>query len=214
QRCTAASRVIVHKDVYSEFLDRFIAAAKALKLGHGLRSDTDVGPLVSDEQLKKVQHYVQIGASEGATLTLGGHHVTHGDLAYGYFMEPTIFTDVKPQMRIAQDEIFGPVVSVLKAQGFDEAIEIANGVEYGLVASIYTGSVRHAALAERDLETGIVYVNASTIGAEIQLPFGGEKKSGFGSKEAGGRGGALDMFTRWKVIYRDYSGRLQKAQID
>lgn len=214
QRCTAASRVVVHRDVYGEFMYKFIEAAKGLKLGHGLLPDTDVGPLVSDEQLKKVQHYIQIGTQEGATLALGGHHVTHGELAYGYFMEPTIFTDVLPSMRIAKEEIFGPVVSVLKAKDLAEAIEIVNSVEYGLVSSIYTSSVNYSAVAERDLDTGIVYINASTIGAEIQMPFGGEKRSGLGSKEAGGRGGALDLFTRWKVIYRDFSGKLQKAQMD
>jgi acyl-CoA reductase-like NAD-dependent aldehyde dehydrogenase len=214
QRCTAASRVVVHRDVYNEFMDSFIEAARRLRLGKGLDPKTDVGPLVSDEQLKKVQHYVQVGTSEGATLALGGHHATHGDLAYGYFMEPTIFTDVKPGMRIAQEEIFGPVVSVIKAKDLSEAIEVVNGVQYGLVSSIYTRNVNYSATAERDLDTGIVYINASTIGAEIQMPFGGEKISGLGSKEAGGRGGALDLFTRWKVIYRDYSGKLQKAQID
>ena len=215
QRCTAASRVIVHEKAYKAFLDKFISAAKGLRLGNGLDPNVHVGPLVSDEQLKKVQHYIQIGVSEGAKLTLGGQHcVLHGDLAHGYFMEPTIFTEVAPKIRIAQEEIFGPVVAVIKAKDYEDAIAIANGVQYGLVASIYTSNANYSARAESDLETGIVYINASTIGAEIQLPFGGEKKSGFGRNEAGGRGGALDMFTRWKVIYRDFSGRLQKAQID
>ena len=215
QRCTAASRLVVHKDVYGEFLDRLVAATKRLKLGNGLLPDTDVGPLVSDEQLKKVQHYVQVGMSEGARLVTGGQHCTHGELAYGYFMEPTIFADVRPEMRIAKEEIFGPVVSVIKARDLEEAIEIVNGVPYGLSSAIYTKNVNYSAVAERDLDTGIVYVNASTIGAEIHLPFGGVKMSGYGNKkEAGGRGGALDMFTRWKVVWRDYSGRLQRAQID
>jgi len=215
QRCTAASRLIIHKDVYNNFVEKFVSAARGLMLGSGLLPTTDVGPLVNDEQLRKVQHYVQVGASEGANLVLGGHHVTHGDLAYGNFMEPTIFTDVKPEMRIAREEIFGPVVSVLKAKDLAEAIDIVNGVEYGLSASIYTGNVFYSAVAERDIEAGIVYINASTIGAEIQLPFGGIKSSGYGNKkEAGGRGGALDLYTRWKVIYRDFSGRLQRAQID
>jgi len=214
QRCTAASRVVVHESVYGEFIDRFVERAKRLRLGDGLLPTTDVGPLVGDEQLKKVQHYVQVGISEGANLVTGGHHANHGDLAYGYFMEPTIFIDVKPEMRIAKEEIFGPVVSVLKAKDLADAIEIVNGVEYGLSASIYTRDVNNSAVAERDIQTGIVYINASTIGAEIQLPFGGTKRSGYGNKkEAGGRGGALDLFTRWKVIYRDFSGKLQKAQI-
>ncbi len=215
QRCTAASRVVVHKDVYGEFVEKFVYAAKRLRLGDGLLPTTDVGPLVSDEQLKKVQHYIQVGVSEGAKIALGGHHVTHEGLAYGYFMEPTIFTDVKPGMRIAKEEIFGPVVSVLKATDLEDAISIVNGVEYGLSASIYTKNVNYSAVAERDVQAGIVYINASTIGAEIQLPFGGIKRSGYGNKkEAGGRGGALDLYTRWKVIYRDFSGKLQRAQID
>ncbi len=214
QRCTAASRLIVHRKIYKEFVDRFVEAASRLRLGDGLKKDTDVGPLINDDQMKKVQHYIQVGVSEGAKLVLGGQHRMHGELAYGYFFEPTIFVDVTPEMRIAQEEIFGPVVSVIKALDLEDAIKIANGVEYGLSAAIYTGSVNNAAVAERDLESGIVYVNASTIGAEIQLPFGGIKKSGHGRKEAGGRGGALDLYTRWKVVYRDYSGRLQKAQID
>lgn len=214
QRCTAASRVIVHKDVHDRFLEKFMAAAKKLRIGNGLMPDIDMGPLVSLEQLEKVEGYINAGLSEGARLETGGKRCSGGELGHGYFFEPTIFTDVKPEMRIAQEEIFGPVVSVIKAKDIQNALDIANGVEYGLVASIYTNNIRYSALAERDLETGIVYINASTIGAEIQFPFGGEKKSGFGGKEAGGRGGALDMFTRWKVIYRDYSGRLQKAQIN
>jgi len=215
QRCTAASRVIVHRPVYKEFIDRFVVRAKKLKLGNGLDRHTDVGPLASDEQLKKVQHYVQLGTSEGAELVLGGHHLTHGELAYGYFMEPTIFIGVRPEMQIAREEIFGPVVSIIKAEDLSDAIRIVNAVDYGLSASIYTADVNKSAVAERDIEAGIVYINASTIGAEIQLPFGGFKRSGYGNKhEAGGRGGALDLFTRWKVVYRDFSGRLQRAQID
>jgi acyl-CoA reductase-like NAD-dependent aldehyde dehydrogenase len=214
QRCTAASRVIIHKDVYGAFKEKLIAAAKGLKIGNGLFPGTDVGPLVSDEQLKKVQHYIQIGRQEGVNIACGGQHLTHGELGYGYFFEPTILAEADPKMKTSQEEIFGPVVSLIKVNNFDEAIEAANGVQYGLVASIYTNNIRYSALAERELETGIVYINASTIGAEVQLPFGGEKKSGFGSKEAGGRGGALDLFTRWKTIYRDFSGKLQKAQIE
>jgi len=214
QRCTAASRVIVHKAVYKEFLERFIAAAKKLTLGDGLDPKTDVGPLVNDGQMKKVQHYIQIGVSEGARLVTGGQHCTHGELSHGYFFEPTIFADVTPDMRIAKEEIFGPVVSVIKAQDIDDAIAIANGVDYGLSAAIYTNSVNYSAKAERDIEAGIVYINASTIGAEIQLPFGGIKKSGLGGKEAGGMGGALGFFTHVKVVYRDFSGKLQKAQMD
>ncbi|MBI5642884.1 MAG: aldehyde dehydrogenase family protein [Deltaproteobacteria bacterium] len=214
QRCTAASRVIVHKKIYDEFLERFTAAAKRLRLGDGLKPSTDVGPVINEPQMNKVLGYIEIGKKEGARLILGGKRKTDGDLQKGYFIEPTIFSDVTPGMRIAKEEIFGPVVAVIRAEDLSDAIDIANAVEYGLSSSIYTQDVNKSAVAERDLEAGLVYINAPTIGAEIQLPFGGTKKSGLGRKEAGGRGGALDMFTKWKVIYRDFSGRLQKAQID
>lgn len=214
QRCTAASRVIVHEKVYDRFLEMFTNAAKKLRLGNGLSKTTDVGPLINDSQLKKVLNYIEIGKNEGARLVTGGRRSAGGDLEKGYFIEPTVFSEVTPTMRIAREEIFGPVVSVIRARDLKDAIGIANGVEYGLSASIYTRDVNNSAVAERDLDAGIVYINAPTIGAEIQLPFGGTKKSGLGRKEAGGRGGALDMFTKWKVVYRDFSNRLQKAQID
>jgi aldehyde dehydrogenase (NAD+) len=164
--------------------------------------------------MDKVLNYIEIGKKEGGKLVTGGKAYREGECARGYFIEPTIFSDVTPQMRIAREEIFGPVVSVLQAADLEEAIDIVNGTTYGLVSAIYTRDVNKSAVAEQELDTGIVYINASTIGAEIQLPFGGTKKSGIGYREAGGRGGALDMFTKWKVIYRDYSGKLQKAQID
>lgn len=216
QRCTAASRVVVHEAVYERFIDMFTKAASKLRLGNGLLKTTDVGPLINEAQMKKVLDYIEIGKKEGARLVIGGKAVEtpRRGVSTGYFIEPTIFADVDPKMRIAQEEIFGPVVSVIKAKDLDNAIRIVNGSAYGLSSSIYTQDVNRSSIAERDLDTGIVYVNASTIGAEIQLPFGGTKKSGLGHREAGGRGGALDMFTKWKVIYRDYSGKLQKAQID
>jgi acyl-CoA reductase-like NAD-dependent aldehyde dehydrogenase len=214
QRCTAASRVVVHKAVYDKFLDMFGKAAVKLKLGNGLDPNVSVGPLINADQMEKVLGYIEIGKKEGARLLCGGKAARKENLARGYFIEPTIFADVLPSMRIAREEIFGPVVSVLSAKDLAEAIAIVNDTDYGLVSSIYTRDVNASAVAERDLETGIVYINASTIGAEIQLPFGGTKKSGFGHEEAGGRGGALEMFTKLKVVYRDYSGRLQKAQID
>ena len=214
QRCTAASRVVVHHLVYERFLDMFTKVASRLRLGNGLLKTTDVGPLINEAQMKKVLDYIEIGKKEGARLVIGGKACTEGGCAKGYFIEPTIFADVEPKMRIAQEEIFGPVVSVIKANDLNDAIRIVNGVKYGLSSSIYTQDVNRSAVAERDIDTGIVYINASTIGAEIQLPFGGTKKSGLGHREAGGRGGALDMFTKWKVIYRDFSGKLQKAQID
>jgi aldehyde dehydrogenase (NAD+) len=214
QRCTSSSRVIVHEAVHDQFLDLFVAATKRLRLGNGLLKETDVGPLVNEAQMEKVLRYIKIGSDEGARLAIGGKRYQEGDCAKGYYIEPTIFADVKPKMRVAQEEIFGPVVSVLRARDLNDAIAIANDVPYGLSSAIYTQDVNSASIAGRDLDTGIVYVNASTIGAEIQLPFGGTKKSGLGHREAGGRGGAIDMFTKWKVIYNDFSGRLQKAQID
>ncbi|MBI3607497.1 MAG: aldehyde dehydrogenase family protein [Nitrospirae bacterium] len=213
QRCTAASRVIVHHAVYDAFTARFVEAAKKLRVGPGLEPATDVGPVINAAQKQKVLDYIEIGKKEGAKLLCGGRAATAGKLANGHFIAPTVFGDVASTMRIAQEEIFGPVVSVIKARDLAHAIEIANGVAYGLSAAIYSRDVNKTAVAERDLDTGIVYINASTIGAEIQLPFGGTKRTGLGPREAGGRGGALDLYTKWKVIYRDYSGKLQKAQI-
>ncbi|MGA2517294.1 MAG: aldehyde dehydrogenase family protein [Thermodesulfobacteriota bacterium] len=214
QRCTAASRIVVHKKVYREFVERFRKAASRLQLGDGLQRETDVGPVINESQFNKILKYIEIGKKEGAKLVLGGKVYQKGNCSKGYFIEPTIFSAVTPEMRIAQEEIFGPVVSVIKAEDLGDAIRIVNGTPYGLSSAIYTQDINSSATAERDLETGIVYINASTIGAEIQLPFGGIKHSGYGRKEAGGRGGALDTYSRWKVIYRDFSGRLQKAQID
>jgi len=212
QRCTAASRVAVHKSVYKEFLDRFAARVKTLRLGDGLDPKTDMGPVINETQLQTVMKYVEIGKSEGAKLVTGGHRAESDGLANGWYHEPTIFSDASPKMRIAQEEIFGPVVAVLPFGSFDEVLEIANNVTYGLSASIYTRNVNLAFRAMRDLETGIVYVNAPTIGAEIQLPFGGTKGTGNGHREAGTA--AIDFYSEWKTLYVDYSDRLQRAQID
>ena len=214
QRCTASSRLVVHEKVYPKFISMFKDAATRLRLGNGLKKTTDVGPVINDSQFKKILSYIETGKKEGAKLILGGKPFTEGECAKGFFIEPTIFIDVDPKMRIAQEEIFGPVVCIIKAKNLSDAINIVNGTRYGLSSSIYTQDVNKSAIAERDLDTGIVYINASTIGAEIQLPFGGTKHTGIGPREAGGRGGALDSYTKWKVIYRDFSGRLQKAQID
>jgi alpha-ketoglutaric semialdehyde dehydrogenase len=212
QRCTAASRVAVHSKVYREFLNLFADRTRKLKLGDGLEPDTNVGPVVNETQLQTVMKYVEIGKNEGARLAVGGHRAESGELRRGWFHEPTIFADVEPQMTIAQEEIFGPVVALIPFSSYDEAIEIANGVKYGLSASIYTRDVNCAYRAMRDLETGIVYVNAPTIGAEIQLPFGGTKSTGNGHREAGTA--AIDFYSEWKTLYIDYSDRLQRAQID
>ena len=214
QRCTSSSRIVVHRKVYETFLQMFSTAVSKLRLGNGLDRKTDVGPVVNETQMKRILDYIEIGKKEGAELVTGGGACREGECSRGYFILPTIFSGVAPGMRIAQEEIFGPVVAVIRAEDLDDAIRIVNGTPYGLVSSIYTRGVNKSAVAERELDTGIVYINASTIGAEIQMPFGGTKKSGFGHEEAGGRGGALEMFTKWKVIYRDFSGRLQKAQID
>src|SRR5271163_3525636 len=212
QRCTAASRVAVHKSVYGEFVKKFVARVKALKVGDGLDPTTDMGPCINEQQLNTVMKYVQIGKDETAKLTTGGNRLESGAWGRGWFHEPTVFTDCSPKMRIAQEEIFGPVVSVIPIGSFEEAIEVANGVPYGLSASIYTRNVNQAFAAQRDLQTGIVYVNAPTIGAETHLPFGGIKNTGNGHRESGEA--ALDFYSEWKTIYIDYSDRLQRAQID
>ncbi len=212
QRCTATSRIAVHKNVYKDFLERFVERAKSLKVGNGLDSSTDMGPCINEDQLKTVMEYVEIGKNEGAKLMAGGHRLEGGAYAKGWFHQPTVFGDCTPKMRIAQEEIFGPVVSVMPMQSLEEGLEIANGVIYGLSASIYTRNVNRAFEAMRDLYTGIVYVNAPTIGAETHLPFGGTKQTGNGHREAAVA--AIDFFTEWKTVYIDYSDRLQRAQID
>jgi len=213
QRCTATSRIIVHKKVHKEFVDRLVERATALKVGDGLDESVDVGPVISEAQLKKVMDYVQIGRDEGADPVLGGVRLTKNEYGRGFFFPPTIFTGVTRGMRIAKEEIFGPVVSVLAADGLDDALEIANDSLYGLSSSIYTQDVNQAFVAVRELETGITYVNSSTIGAETHLPFGGMRRSGNGHRE-GAAHTAIDIFSEWKTVYVDYSGKLQKAQID
>jgi acyl-CoA reductase-like NAD-dependent aldehyde dehydrogenase len=212
QRCTAASRVAVHKRVYSQFVSKFVERAQSLRVGNGLDAETNMGPVINEQQLNTIMKYVQIGIDEGAKLASGGHRLEAGACARGCFHEPTIFTDCDPQMRVCQEEIFGPVVSVIPFESFDEGLEIANGVQYGLSAAIYTRNVNQAFRAQRDLETGIVYVNAPTIGAETHLPFGGIKNTGNGHRESGDA--ALDFYSEWKTVYIDYSDRLQRAQID
>ena len=212
QRCTAASRVAVQKGVYHKFVERFVERVKTLKVGDGLDPTTQMGPCINEQQLKTVMDYVEIGKAEGAKLASGGHRLETGSHARGWFHEPTVFVDCDPTMRICQEEIFGPVVCVILFETFDEALAIANGVQYGLSAAIYTHDVNHSFRAQRDLETGIVYINAPTIGAETHLPFGGTKNTGNGHREAGLA--ALDFYSEWKTIYVDYSDRLQRAQID
>ena len=212
QRCTASSRVAVHEKVYREFLERFAAGAKSLRVGDGLDPKTQMGPCINAAQLETVESYVQIGKAEGAKLVTGGSRLASGALGRGYFHEPTIFADCSPKMRVAHEEIFGPVVSVIPVRSLEEAIEVGNSVDYGLSASIYTQDVNKAFTAMRDMYTGIFYVNAPTIGAETHLPFGGTKGTGNGHREACVQ--ALEVFSEWKSVYVDFSGRLQRAQID
>jgi aldehyde dehydrogenase (NAD+) len=213
QRCTAASRVIVHQDVRDALTEKLVARVRALKLGDGLLLDTDVGPVINSRQRDRIHEYARVGQDEGATLLIGGE-VPDGDgLSAGSFYTPTLFTDVRPDMRIAQEEIFGPVVSMLTVDSLDEAIRVNNATPFGLSSSIYTRDVNRAFAAMRDITTGILYINAGTIGAEVHLPFGGTRGTGNGHRE-GAVWTALDVFTEWKAIYVDYSGKLQRAQID
>ena len=212
QRCTACSRVIVHKDVKHELEEMLVSAISGLTIGDGLDPTVKVGPVINKAALEKINHYVQIGKKEGATLLAGGKALTTPPFDKGYYFEPTIFTNVKNEMIIAQEEIFGPVVSIIEVASLEEAIEVNNSVKFGLSSSIYSQDVNKIFKAQRDLDTGIVYVNAGTTGAEIHLPFGGTKGTGNGHRDSGQA--ALDVYTEWKSIYVDYSGKLQRAQID
>jgi len=207
QRCTACSRVLVHRAVKERFMSLMVERTKRLRLGNGLDKGTDVGPLVNKAAQEKSGRYVEIGKDEGARLCCGGERPA----GKGFFYRPTVFDNVSPDMRIAQEEIFGPVLSVIEIKNLDEAIDIANGTEYGLSSSIYTKDVRNAFVAMKKIEAGITYVNSPTIGAEVHLPFGGIKKTGF-TREAGIEG--IEEFSHSKTLYVDYSGHLQKAQID
>lgn len=212
QRCTACSRVIVHENVKKQLEEHLLVKLEGLTIGNGLDESIKVGPIINRAGLEKIKKYVQIGKDEGATLLAGGEEwKPNGDLK-GYFFSPTIFTDANATMRIAQEEIFGPVVSLIPVRDFEEAIEVNNQVSYGLSSSIFTTDVNRVFRAQRDLDTGIVYVNAGTTGAEIHLPFGGTKGTGNGHRDSGVQ--ALDVFTEWKAIYVDFSGKLQRAQID
>lgn len=212
QRCTACSRVIVHEAVLKELEKLVLEKMTALKIGNGLQDDIKVGPIINQAGLDKIKKYIQIGRDEGAKMIAGGEELTGDQYANGLFFEPTVFTDATIDMRIAQEEIFGPVVSLIPVKSFEEAIEVNNSVEYGLSSSIFTQDVNQVFKAQRDLDTGIVYVNAGTTGAEIHLPFGGTKGTGNGHRDSGVQ--ALDVYTEWKAVYVDYSGKLQRAQID
>jgi aldehyde dehydrogenase (NAD+) len=212
QRCTATSRLIVHKDVYDTVIEQLAARATKLRVGPGLEDSTEMGPVVHQAQLNTCIDYVKIGLDEGARLICGGNRLTGGIYDDGFFFEPTIFADVTKDMRLFQEEIFGPILSVAKAENLDHAIELANSIEFGLSSSIYTNNINDAFKAVRDIEAGITYINSPTIGAEAHMPFGGVKGTGNGHREGGWT--VFDIFTEWKTVYIDYSGGLQRAQID
>ncbi|MRG86261.1 aldehyde dehydrogenase family protein [Salinibacillus xinjiangensis] len=212
QRCTACSRVIVHEDVKEDLEDKLLAEMKKLTIGDGLDESVKVGPVINAQGLAKIEKYIDIGREEGAKLLAGGHVMNEEQFQGGNYFAPTLFTDATPNMQIAQEEIFGPVVSLIPVKSFKEAIEVNNQVDFGLSSSIFTRDANQVFAAQRDLDTGIVYVNAGTTGAEIHLPFGGTKGTGNGHRDSGTA--ALDVFTEWKAVYVDYSGKLQRAQID
>lgn len=212
QRCTACSRVIVHENVKDTLEERLLAEMEKLTIGDGLDEANKVGPIINQAGLDKIKKYIDIGKDEGGKLRAGGYELTDESYGAGYYFAPTLFSDVAADMRIAQEEIFGPVVSLIPVSSFEEAIEVNNGVTYGLSSSIFTSDVNRVFAAQRDLDTGIIYVNAGTTGAEIHLPFGGTKGTGNGHRDSGVQ--ALDVFTEWKAVYVDFSGKLQRAQID
>jgi acyl-CoA reductase-like NAD-dependent aldehyde dehydrogenase len=208
QRCTAASRVIVQRGVYDDLQSKLVTRAEQMRIGAPWEDDTEIGPVINEAAVEKIHSYTGIGRDEGAKLLTGGERVE----GHGFYYRPTVFADVDPQMRIAQEEIFGPTTALIPVDSFEDAVRAANSVKYGLSSSIFTRDVNKAFKAMRDLQTGITYINAGTTGAEVHLPFGGMKQTGNGHREAGQA--ALDVFTEWKSIYVDYSGRLQRAQID
>ena len=212
QRCTATSRLIVQDGVHDELVSRLVQRARALKLGDGRKNGTEVGPLINKDSVDKVERYIDIGQKEGADLLCGGRRATGAGLDHGYFFEPTIFARVRAGMRLEQEEIFGPVLSVVRVRTPDEAFTVNNDVKYGLSSSVYTRDVNVAMRAMNELDTGITYINAPTIGAEAHLPFGGVKQTGNGHREGGWE--VYEFFSDTKVGYLDFSGALQRAQID
>lgn len=212
QRCTATSRLLLHEAVYDKFLTMLIGAARKLRVGDGLKKGAQVGPCINERQRQTVDEYVKIGVAEGARIATGGAVDAKGENKKGWFYQPTVLTDVTPQMRVAREEIFGPVLSVIKVRSLEEAIEIANNTPYGLSSSIYTQDINAAYTAIRDIKAGITYINAPTIGAEAHMPFGGVKETGNGHREGGWT--VYDFYSEWKTVYVDYSGKLQRAQID
>ncbi|MGL5879696.1 MAG: aldehyde dehydrogenase family protein, partial [Xenococcaceae cyanobacterium] len=206
------SRLILHRDIKEEFTNLLLERVHQLRLGLGTDPQTEVGPLINSAQLQRVNHYLEIARAEGTKVLVGGEIANTENLAHGFFFQPTILDRVMPEMRVAKEEIFGPVVALIEVDSFEEAIAILNNTPYGLSSSVYTRDVNLAFQAMRDIEAGITYINGPTIGAEVHLPFGGMKQTGNGHREVGTA--ALDVFTEWKTVYIDYSGSLQRAQID
>ncbi len=212
QRCTATSRLLLHEDIHDEFVKQLVSRTEALKLGDGLLAETDVGPMINKAAVEKTAEYIEIAQGEGDEVVTGGKPATGDDLDAGFFFQPTILAGVRAGSRLACEEIFGPVLSVIRFGDLEEAIRINNEVEYGLSSALYTEDVRSAFVAMTELDNGITYINAPTIGAEAHLPFGGVKQTGNGHREGGWE--VYDFYTETKVVYVDYSGRLQRAQID
>lgn len=212
QRCTATSRAIVHEQVYDTVINKLLTRASKLRLGPGLEEGTDVGPVINPRQCAKILEFIRIAKEQGATCVLGGDRIVENDLGKGNFIAPTIFIDVTPSMTLFREEVFGPVLAISKANSFDHALQLANDCQYGLSSSLYTANINNAFAAIRDIESGITYINAPTIGAEAHMPFGGIKGTGNGHREGGWT--VFDIFTEWKSVYIDYSGALQRAQID
>ena len=212
QRCTATSRLLLHSDIHDAFLDQLVARVKSLKLGDGQKDGTDVGPLINQASLDKTTQYIEVARGEGDEVLTGGKRATGAALDKGFFFEPTILRGVKPGSRLACEEVFGPVLSVIRFDSLDEAIRINNEVKYGLSSSIYTRDVVASFRAMQELDNGITYVNAPTIGAEAHMPFGGVKATGNGHREGGWE--VYEFYSETKVVYVDYSGQLQRAQID
>ncbi len=211
QRCTATSRILLQKGIAAEFTARLVERAHKLTVGDGLQDGIEVGPQVNEQQIETSKKYVEIAQAEGAKLLTGGQPLTEGAYSKGTFFAPTVFGGVTPTMRIAREEVFGPVVSLIEFDTFEQAIKIANSIDYGLSTALYTRDVNRAFAAIRDLEAGITYINAPTIGAEVHMPFGGVKHTGNGHREGSE---AIDFYTTWKAVYVDYSDKLQRAQID
>ncbi len=212
QRCTATSRLLLHEKIHDKFIEMLVRRVERLRVGNGNDAGVDMGPVINAEQMQRILDYIELGKQEGATCIIGGTRLTENGLAKGFFIAPTIFINVKPEHRIAQEEIFGPVLSVLKFKTFEEAVKILNSVRYGLSSSLYTHNINLAFQAIRDFEAGITYINAPTIGAEAHLPFGGVKETGNGHREGGWQ--VYDFFSETKTVYVDFSGVLQRAQID